>query len=240
LPELPVWSRKISIKNLLQYSSGLPKVEWNEFFNQGINVTDQDILHQIKDVNRLEFEPGTNYLYSNCNPILLIKIVEKITQSDFKAYLEQNIFTPLEMEGTTIKNQYPYKDKSLMAIPFNVEFVEDAYKVSSASLLFSSTARDLQKWFETLDDFKVVNKESLKLLSQEAIVGDNIQSPIGRGVWKNDRLVEHSHHGSTASYECIARRFKHDAITIVILTNQKHRNVFEISDMIYKIVAESN
>ena len=49
-------------------------------------------------------------------------------------------------------------------------------------------------------------------------------------------MVEHSHHGSTASYESIERIFKQDGITIVILTNPNHGNVYEISDEIYKII----
>ncbi len=77
---------------------------------------------------------------------------------------------------------------------------------------------------------------SVKTLSEKAKTGDNIQAPLGACDWKNDKIIEHSHHGSTASYECVVRRFKQDGITIVILTNQKHRNVHDISDEIYNIL----
>ncbi len=236
IPDLPIWSEKISIKNLLQYSSGLPRIGWNEYFSKGINVTEDDILNELKGVATLAFEPGSDYLYSNVNPILLIRIVENITNTRFNDYLKEAIFQPLKMNGTIIKDQYPYKDKALMAIPFNADFEEDAYKMSVKNLLFSSTARDMAHWLDQLGNFKVVSKQSVKTLSEEAKTGDNIQAPLGRCDWENDKIIEHSHHGSTASYECVVRRFKQDRITIVILTNQKHRNVHDISDEIYNIV----
>lgn len=108
--------------------------------------------------------------------------------------------------------------------------------MSVKSLLFNSTASDMATWFEQFEGFKVVSKESVKALSVEAKDGDNIQAPLGRCDWKDEKIIEHSHHGSTANYECVVHRFKQDGITIVILTNQKHQNVYDISNEIYEII----
>lgn len=236
IPELPDWSKKVSVQNLLQYSSGLPTIGWDVYFSEGINVNDNHIMEEIKSVKNLEFEPGSDYLYSNSNPILLIRIIENITKTTFNEYLQENIFIPYGMDNTIIKEQYPYADKALMAIPFNADFKEDDYKLSAKSLLFTSTASNLANWFEQLGDFKIITKKSVKQLSEQAKKGDNIQSPLGFTDWENDEIIEHSHHGSTASYEGVARRFKQDGITIVILTNQKQGNVYEISEKIYEII----
>ncbi|CAL66700.1 serine hydrolase domain-containing protein [Christiangramia forsetii] len=236
---LPKWAEKISIKNLLQYSSGLPQIPWDEYFSKGIKITDEDIMKNLLTIENLEFEPGSDYLYSNNNPILLIKIVENITQSKFSDYVQENLFNPLNMNSTVINDQFPYKEKILMAIPFDTNFKEDDYEISIKNLLISSTARDMSLWFEQLDDFNVVNKQSIKTLSEEAKWGFNIQSPLGSCEWQNDKIMEHSHHGSSGNYECIVRRFKQDGITIVILTNQKHENVYDISNDIYKILRKS-
>lgn len=240
IPDLPIWSQKISILNLLQYSSGLPTIGWNDYFSKGINVNDNHIMAEIIGLKDLEFEPGSDYLYSNSNPILLIKIIENITKTSFNEYLQANIFSPYGMENTIIKDEFPYKDKTLMAIPFNTDFEEDDYKLSIKSMLFSSTAQEMSIWFEKLGDFQIINKESLKILSETAKKGDNIQSPLGHCEWENDKVIEHSHHGSTASYECVVRRFKQDGITIVILTNQKQGNVYDISDTLYEMVKSEN
>lgn len=236
IPDLPNWSEKITVQNLLQYSSGLPTIGWNAYFDKGINVNDHHIMEEIKSVKNLEFEPGSDYLYSNSNPILLIKIIENITKTTFNEYFQENIFIPYGLDNTIIKGQYPYEDKTLMAIPFNTDFKEDDFKLSIKGLLFSSTTRDLSNWFEQLGAFKIINKTSVKILSEQAKKGENIQTPFGYTQWENDKIVEHSHHGSSVNYEGMVRRFKQDRITIVILTNQKQGNVYEISEKIYKII----
>lgn len=238
LPEFPNWAEKISVKNLLQYSSGLPVVAWGEYFGKGLKVNDDVIMKGLKSIKTLEFEPGSGYLYSNNNPILLINIIESITQISFNEYLEKNVFIPVGMNSTIIKQEYPYKNKTLMSIPFDLDFKEDDYKLSVNNLLFSSTARDMANWLKKLGDFEVVSKNSVKTLSNKAKKGDNIQAPLGNCDWSNDTIIEHAHHGSNVNYECLVRRFKQDEITIVILTNQKHGNVNQISNEVYKIVKE--
>tara|TARA_B100000678_G_scaffold134098_1_gene112004 strand:- start:1189 stop:2277 length:1089 start_codon:yes stop_codon:yes gene_type:complete len=235
ITDLPKWSDNISIIHLLQYSSGLPKVNWSEHFSKKEMVTDKIVYDDLKAVKQLEFTPGTDYLYSNYSPILLIKIVEKITGQDFKKYAQENLFAPYGLDQSIIKDQFPYKDKTLMAIPFNENYEVDNYKISMPTVLFSSTVNDMFKWFMHLDSYDIISKESVKILSQEAKIGNNIQAPLGRFDWNNDLAVEHLHHGSSASYECIVRRFKQKDLTIIILTNQKHGNVHEISQEILEL-----
>ena len=64
IDSLPNWADKISIKNLLQYTSGLPDINWKTI--QG----DADIFRDMKQVSKLDFEPGTNYAYNNSNVFL--------------------------------------------------------------------------------------------------------------------------------------------------------------------------
>ena len=193
-------------------------------------------MKDVQTVEKLKFEPGKDYLYSNLNPILLIKIVESVTKQKFADYAGKNLFSSYGMKNTLVKPQFPYADRSFMAIPFNAEFKEDNYKIRDSSFLFTSTAFDLYKWFDELDSFKVINKESVKFLSETVKAGNNIQSPLGSTTWKNKKLIEHRHHGSSANYECLVGRFRKDKLTIVILTNQKNKNVHDISDKIRKIV----
>ena len=233
---LPNWSSEVSIKHLLQYSSGLPTINWNSFFSNNINATDNDILENLSKIKTLEFKTGTNYLYTNHSPILLMKIVEVITKMKFKEYANTHLFEPFGLKNTVIKEAYPYKNKELMAIPFNENFEEDNYQLSVSSVLFCSTTRDMSNWFSNLDAFKILKKESLKFLSETVKNGNNIQSPLGMGQWNKAKIIEHSHHGTTANYECIVRRFKQENLSITILTNQKNSNVYELSERIVKIV----
>ena len=85
-PELPSWAEKISIKNLLQYTSGLPDVKWRTVTSDADNWKDLEALKQ------LDFEPGTGYAYNNNNTFLRRKIIEKVTGMTIKDFIEQKMF----------------------------------------------------------------------------------------------------------------------------------------------------
>lgn len=81
LPDLPSWAGKISIKNLLQYTSGLPEVKWASVKNDANNMAD------LKKLDNLNFEPGTSYNYNNNNVFLQRRIIEKISGLTFNEFV---------------------------------------------------------------------------------------------------------------------------------------------------------
>src|SRR5690606_13457419 len=63
-------------------------------------VHDIDVLHLLEREDRLYFEPGTSYRYSNGAYALLALIVGKASGQDFASFLRARIFEPLGMDGT--------------------------------------------------------------------------------------------------------------------------------------------
>ncbi len=234
--DLPNWSKRIAIKHLLQYSSGLPRVNWSKYFGNGLQITSAAIDDDLKAIESLAFEPGTDYLYTNYSPILLISIVEKVTKENFATYVSKALFQPIGIHNIAIKRQYPFPERSLMAIPFDEDLNEDDYTLAVDNLLFTATAMDLAKWIEAVGQFKVLSRSSVNFLSATVIKGENIQSPLGRCVWENGIITEHSHHGASGNYECIVRRFPEENVVIVLLTNRKKGNVHAISDQLLALM----
>ncbi|SNR17421.1 serine hydrolase domain-containing protein [Tenacibaculum jejuense] len=232
LPELPQWSAKITIKHLLQYSSGLPKVNWKHYFSNQIIPTDKSLFEDIKNVSKLKFTPGSDYLYTNMSPVLLIKIIEKVTKLSFEEYLTKNMLNPYQIEGIKIKDQFPFLDKENMAMPFNKDFKDDPYKVAIKNELISSNVNGLYLWLKKLDDFEIISKESMRFLSQKANKETHTQAPLGSCSWKNNDINIHHHHGSSGNFECLVTRDKTNNIFVILLTNQKNRNLFEITNKI--------
>ncbi|WP_017731586.1 hypothetical protein [Nafulsella turpanensis] len=79
----------------------------------------------------------------------------------------------------------------------------------------------------------------MQLLSEEAMEGDNIQSPLGRCDWEGDDIQLHLHHGSTENYEGLVRNYKQNGLMIILLTNQEHKNLYDIADNIYELSPRS-
>jgi len=241
LPNLPKWVKVVTIKNLLQYSSGLPRIDFGKYFLANELISDSDIFNDLMNIQELEFQPGSDYIYSNNSPFLLIKIVEKVSGQNFNSYAKEKLFAPNNLKNTIFKEQYPYKNNSAMALPFNSDFEQDEYKVNTETMLLSSNVEDLYNWIEELHTFNIINKESLNFLTKTAKIDrKDMQAPLGNCVLNNGHITEHTHHGSMGNYECLIQRYNLKNLSIIILTNQKNSNVFDISKSIKTIVTNAD
>jgi hypothetical protein len=239
IPELPSWSKEISIKNLLQYSSGLPDIQTKKYPQEKI-ITTKDILSDLLNIPNLIYKPGTDYLYTNYSPLLLMKIVEKVSGKSFNEYSKTFLFNS---ENINIKTQYPYIEKEHLALSFNKEYVPDSFKLE-IPFLFVSNSYGLYDWFKRIDENSLISEKSKLFLGKTAnILSDkSMQSSFGKLYTtkltnsSEISVLEHTHDGSFGNFKCIARRFTLENITIIILTNQNTNNVYEISEELYKLV----
>src|SRR5437868_8244036 len=119
-PEFPDYGRAITIRSLLNHTSGLPDYEdlmekaasgkaplWSE--TRQIQDTEVRRLLQLENSGR--FAPGTKWSYSNSGYVVLGLVVAKISHQPFDEFLKQRIFAPLRMSHTVAyvkgKNQVP-------------------------------------------------------------------------------------------------------------------------------------
>ena len=97
----PEISKKIQIKHLLTHTSGL-----DDYFRDAYMQCDIPFFRELKDYkaliadDKLSFEPGTRFSYSNTGYILLGAVIEKITNDTYFNYLKKNIFEPAGMINT--------------------------------------------------------------------------------------------------------------------------------------------
>ncbi|PRX54622.1 serine hydrolase domain-containing protein [Flagellimonas meridianipacifica] len=231
LNDLPVWASSIGIKQLFKYTSGLPKVPWDNYIGSNNPITEELVLNDLRK-EELVFEPGSDYLYSNYNPLLLTLIVEKVTGRSFEDYVQEHIFEAAKMTDSYFAKQTPYKDEKSPAVAFDVDFNLDSYLIQEPKFLMSFTTQDLYQWLYHLHNHQIISKESVKLLSERA----GAQSPLGVLEWDNDTLEVHHHHGESGNYEAVIRYYPKDDLYIVILKNQKYENVSDMADNIHRIL----
>src|SRR5215831_8207680 len=109
IPELPDYGKKITILNLLNHTSGLR--DYLELMTlAGTNIDsvtdDDDALKIIARQKALNFDPGSEWLYSNSGFFLLSVIVKRVSGKDLREFAAENIFEPLEMKQTVYRNQH--------------------------------------------------------------------------------------------------------------------------------------
>ncbi|MGC1105511.1 MAG: glycoside hydrolase family 3 N-terminal domain-containing protein, partial [Candidatus Acidiferrales bacterium] len=91
----PEWVQKITIRELLLHTSGLPA--YREFYKNAASAAE---LRKQLYAERLVSAPGTRIEYSDLGFILLGDIVERLTGKSLDQYARENIFEPLGMENS--------------------------------------------------------------------------------------------------------------------------------------------
>lgn len=227
IPELPKWANEVTIKDLLQYTSGLPNVNWKKIKN------DKDLFDDLKLIDTLDFKPGTKYDYNNNNIFLGQFIVERLTGMNYQTYVEQFIFKSCKMTSSVMT---PFKNEENIAKGFNNNLVQDKTDLPITGGTYLTTI-DLLKWANCLHSKKIINKKSLYEIGQQ-FASQETQSALGQAKYKNNNLIEHLHDGRSGNYEAILVSDIDEKFTIILLDNNYNGKVFEISDAIIAILKD--
>ncbi|MBR9853671.1 MAG: beta-lactamase family protein [Algicola sp.] len=90
--------KKITVKMLLEHSSGLPR-ELAGIEEEEYNLTPNQIIELAKE-QALLFEPGTDIQYSNVGYEILYSIISKAYQKSFAQSVVDEIFVPMGMDAS--------------------------------------------------------------------------------------------------------------------------------------------
>ena len=98
---------KITIKHLLTHSSGLKP--FIEFYKQDPNIQKEQMLYNIFS-SSLDYNPGDKHQYSDLGIIILMDIIEKVSQSSLDNLCERWVFDPIRMKNTSYNPSDSIKD----------------------------------------------------------------------------------------------------------------------------------
>ncbi len=102
LPDYPnrEVAEKVTIHQLLTHTSGMG-VYWNDKYAatwSTIRTLDQLLPTFVDDP--LQFKPGSQFGYSNCGPVVLGLIIERITGQTYYDYVRDHVYKPAGMINT--------------------------------------------------------------------------------------------------------------------------------------------
>ncbi|MEI7488214.1 MAG: serine hydrolase domain-containing protein [Chryseobacterium sp.] len=227
IPELPKWANEVRIKDLLQYTSGIPNVNWKKIKN------DKDLFDGLMLIDTLDFKPGTHYDYNNNNIFLRQFIVERLTGMPYKKYVEKFIFKPCKMNSSILT---PFENEENIARGFNNDLVPDKADLPITGGTYLTTV-DLLKWTNYLHKNKIISSKSVDELGQQFCLPET-QSALGQATFKNEKLTGHSHDGRAGNYEAILVSDLDEQFTIILLGNNHNGKIFDISDALSAILKD--
>ncbi|MEM1337354.1 MAG: serine hydrolase domain-containing protein [Bacteroidota bacterium] len=197
LPDLPKVMEDIEIQHLLHHTSGLR--DWPGFLSlSGKSLSakiDLPLIYSyVKKQERLNFEPGEAFLYSNTGYNLLALIIASVTKESFPSWIKKHVFLPLGMENARcysgkekIAQDYFKTADGFKTLATNLQ----AYGSSSVVL----TPTDMLQWLRFLQDSASHGTALYEMLRQNGVVTDGSKVPYGLGVditnYKNYMTLGH-------------------------------------------------
>ncbi len=228
VPELPEFEQPITIRHLIHHVSGL-RDQWELLTLAGWRMDDViTVDHLMKIITRqkkLNFEPGSKYLYSNSGYTLLAMIVERVSGKQFPEYVQDTILEPLGMRDSHIhydhqrivKNRaYSYSPKAGGGFRKSVL----SYANFGATSLFTTT-EDLAKWMMNYSTAKVGGPEVISQMHETYTLtgGENTDYAFGLMQTKYKDLQVIYHGGSDAGFRSYFGYFPERGLGIIILSN---------------------
>ena len=229
--DYPTKGHKITIEHLLTHTSGIKDFNAIRGFrkNGQTDFTPIEFIDLFKN-EPLDFEPGTNWKYSNSGYFLLGYIIEKVSGKTYSDFLETNIFSPLKMENTTYDNSRKIiKGRVDGYVPIrngylNGKYITTSYPFAAGSLL--STVEELNIFYSNLFSYKIISKTLLDKAITPFILKNGTQTPTGYGWFlgniAGNKIIEHSG-GITGFYSSIVYAPK-EKLFFTALTNCNWNN----------------
>lgn len=220
---LPKWVEKVTIRHLINYASGIPRIE------NGLIVpkNDEEAWMVLRSNDSLLFEPGTSYRYDNGNVFLQRRIIEKVTGMSFEEFVSKNIIKPLKMTNSVFDPKSGYENRTSC---YDMDYVRCPEMQFISGWLWVDI-NDLYKWIEALNSNRLISKESFQTLLNNPYAKDEGGS-LGR-YFEKEELQRHN--GVSYKFESIFLNDLKNNITIILVSNNLNR-VWDLGHIIHNLM----
>ena len=226
VPQFPLQGKKVSIRQLLNHTSGIHSYtsspEWARTWN---DVLSPDAVVKFVAADTFDFAPGTAYRYNNTGYVLLGMVIEKATGQKYANYLDAQFFKPLGLRSTSYcpsKTTNPTFALGYSKGPNGItraQFLDLSHPFSAGALC--STVGDFGKWQRALDGGKVVSSASYELMSTADSLNNGRKINYGFGLvpgtFNGHKTVSHT--GGIPGFATAATYVSDDSLSIVVFTN---------------------
>jgi D-alanyl-D-alanine carboxypeptidase len=227
VPNAPVHGRHITVRHLLNHTSGIPSyTDVGRFGDVVREDLTRDSLVAMVSHDSLMFEPGSHFYYNNTGYFLLGMILEKVTGKKYGDYLQEKLFAPLGLTQTVYCSEEPIirhrangyeldRERQLR----NAEFLSMELPFAAGSLC--STVRDLVKWTDALAHGRVVSPQSYATMTTPISLTSGRPMSygfgLGAGTLGSHRVIQHG--GGINGFISQLAYYPDDSLTVVVLAN---------------------
>jgi len=238
-------AEKVTIRQLLSHTSGLPNYDIINNFFPGISrryFSREDYLKVFMD-SALAFQPGSHYAYSSWGYFTLGYIMERVTHKSYADLMTDDIFNKTGMTNSgsyyhtqIVPNRATGYDYSFGGYTSS-DFRDQSNTMGTGDIY--STVEDLFKFHMALANNMLLNKS----LTAEMFTPGIEAAQYGYG-WFNkqfkytatDSIASNFHLGMTEGFISFIRRIPSTNSLVVILCNSSPTDFFGITNNLFKVL----
>lgn len=226
LPDYPTGGRRITVRQLLNHTSGIKGyTEMREFGPMMVRDLPRDSLVALFARAPFDFEPGEREIYNNSAYFLAGLVIEKVSGMSYAEFVKVRIFDKVGMRDSHYCSEsaiIPRKVKGYDMGPKGLQkqaFLRHTYPYAAGSLC--SSAADLLLWNRALHGGKVLPAASYRELITPSTLKDGTRLRYALGLAIHDlnghRAIEHG--GGINGFLSASYYFPDEDAVIVVLSN---------------------
>ena len=229
IPELPDYGRTITIRHMMNHTSGLR--DWGSvaalsgWGRSHRTHTHDHVLDILSRQSRLNFPPGERYSYSNTGYNLMVILVERATGQSLADLSQELVFGPLSMTSSQWRDEYtrivPGRSSAYSGQPGALQYrinrpIEHVY--GNGGLL--TTVGDLQLWNHALHTGFFGEAFTREMTRQGVLVsGRTIDYASGVMHGSDHGFEQWWHTGATSGYRAYLAWFSEPQLSVALLCN---------------------
>jgi len=248
-PDFPTYASSISIRNLLNHTSGIRDyltISYLKGLGNDDFYTDAEIMAWLVNQQDLNFKPGDDYLYSNSGYWLLGQIVNEVSGMNMADFAHKEIFEPLGMTSTHFHNDHNQIIKNRASGYVPDEFGNYKIRMTTLDMIgdggIFTTINDIKKWDDAYYKSKVLSKTFWEMMTQQGILnnGEVIDYASGLMIGEFKGLKTIRHGGSFVGYRAEFLRFPEQQLSIAIFANRADANPSRMANQVADIMLKEN
>jgi len=208
-PDFPAYGKSITVRNLLNHTSGLPDYEdlmdavekrKGPLWSPEKQIQDDEVLKLLKQEEHGKFAPGTSWSYSNSGYVVLGIIIARVSGKSYGEFLQQRIFAPLKMNHTLVyqRGKNEVSNRAFGHTKTSGSLKETDQSSTSATLgdgAIYSNLEDLAKWDDALRDHTLLSEKEIQPALTPVKLNDGSEPR-----WPREPNDDNLHPGKPVSY----------------------------------------
>ena len=235
--------KKITVRQLLQHTSGLPEFgdgQLDYFAIRNDYVSPRDVLDGVLS-RPAQFAPGAKFQYNNANYVVLGLLAERVAKRPIAEQIETKIVKPLGLKHTympgpgekTIRGKHPHGYHTRDGKPGKLEDITEAdpsWEGAAGSMI--STPSELNKFMQSVFDGSLLSQASIVEM-KKSVPAPEMGGEYGLGLiaHKSSCGVVWGHSGNNPGYHSLSAVGPDGTAATIVVTAEPAVNAKEAETM---------